>query len=390
MPRFSSRLPDRFEPNELSRLLVERRSAGVDILDLTESNPTRAGLPVPPPDDWAGLIRGATAKYEPEPLGSWKAREAISTYYAERELAVPPEHIALTASTSEAYAYLFRIFAEPGEEFLIPEPSYPLFAPLAALEAVRLVPYPLLYKSNRWRVDLNAFDAAIGDDTRGVIVVHPNNPTGSQLTHNEAHGIEALCAARDLVLISDEVFGDFLLDIEDRHDSLVANQSALTFVLAGLSKTCGVPQAKLAWMALAGPEAAIHEALPRLEWVGDSFLSVAPATQEAAPALLANRSVFQEAAQERIETNLTKLDSLVSKHPEIERLTFDGGWSVVLQVSGERSEAAWVRELLEQKVLVHPGHFYDFPEEAYLVLSLLPEPGTFAAGIERLCALALN
>jgi aspartate/methionine/tyrosine aminotransferase len=390
MPSFSSRLPDRFEPNELARLLAEKRAAGASILDLTESNPTRVGLATPPPDDWTGLLRGAMARYEPEPLGSWKTREAISAYYAERELAVPAEHIALTASTSEAYAHLFRIFAEPGEAFLIPEPSYPLFAPLAALEGVLLVPYPLHYKKDRWRVDLAALDHAIGDETRGVIVVHPNNPTGSQLSHTEAHGIEALCAARDLVIISDEVFGDFLFDIEDRHDSLVTNQSALTFVLAGLSKTCGVPQAKLAWMAMAGPEAAIHDALPRLEWVGDSFLSVSSAIQEAAPALLENRSAFQEAVRERIEDNLAKLDSLVSKHPEIDRLAFDGGWSVVLRVSDERSEEVWVRELLEQDVLLHPGHFYDFAEEAYLILSLLPDPDIFATGVERLCALALN
>lgn len=390
MPSFSSRIPDRFEPNQLARLLAEKRAAGAKILDLTESNPTRVGLPTPPPDDWAGLIRGATTPYEPEPLGSWKTREAISAYYAERELAVPAEHIALTASTSEAYAHLFRVFAEPGEEFLIPEPSYPLFAPLAALEGVLLVPYPLQYEKDRWRVDLNALDNAIGAETRGVIVVHPNNPTGSQLSHSEAHAIEALCAARDLVIISDEVFADFLLDIEDRHDSLVSNQAALTFALGGLSKTCGVPQAKLAWIAMAGPEAAIHDALPRLEWVGDTFLSVSSAIQEAAPSLIENRSTFQEAARERIENNLAKLDSLVSKHPEIDRLSFDGGWSVVVRVSNERSEETWVREMLEQDVLVHPGHFYDFAEEAYLVLSLLPEPEVFATGIERLCALALN
>jgi aspartate/methionine/tyrosine aminotransferase len=374
----------------MAQLLEERRAAGAAILDLTETNPTRVGLPVPPADDWTGLVRGANAPYQPEPLGSWTAREAISNYYAERELAVPHDHIVLTASTSEAYAHLFRIFAEPGDEFLIPAPGYPLFEPLAALETVRLVTYPLHYGKNRWRVDLTALDRAIGSSTRGVIIVHPNNPTGSLLSHSEAHGIEALCAARDLVLVSDEVFGDFTFKIEDHFGSLVANRSALTFVLGGLSKTCGLPQAKLAWIALAGPEASIHEALPRLEWVGDTFLSVSSAVQEAVPALLANRSVFQEAAIERIQENLTKLDSLVSRHPEIDRLAIDGGWSVVLRMRGERNEDEWVRDLLERDVAVHPGHFYEFAEEAYLIVSLLPEPEVFAAGIERLCALAVS
>jgi aspartate/methionine/tyrosine aminotransferase len=390
MPRFSSRIPDRFEPNEMARLLEERGAAGAQILDLTESNPTRVDLATAPPDDWAGLMRGATAPYEPEPLGSWVTREAISNYYAESEVPVPAEHIVLTASTSEAYAHLFRIFAEPGDEFLIPAPSYPLFEPLAALESVRLVRYPLEYKKNRWRADLSALDNAIGERTRGIIVVHPNNPTGSLLSHAEAHGINALCAARDLILISDEVFGDFAFAYEDRYGSFALNPSALTFVLAGLSKSCGVPQAKLAWIVTAGPEAAVRQALQRLEWVGDTFLSVSSTIQAAAPALLANRSVFQESVIERIQINLEQLDALVSRHPEIERLIVDGGWSVVLRVSSERSEDEWVRDLLRQDVAVFPGHFFDFPDETNLVISLLPPPRVFATAIERLCALALS
>lgn len=351
----SRRVPSDFEPNAIAQARV-----GKALVDLTESNPTRVGLPAPPQSAWRGLLEGARAPYAPEPLGTREAREAVSAYYGGR---VPAERIALTASTSEAYAHLFRILGDPGDRFLVPEPSYPLFGPLAALEGVELEPYPLRHAQGRWRVELDALVPA-----RAIIVVQPNNPTGSLLDPHEMRAIETLCAESGAALIADEVFADFAV----RPASFAGRDACLTFALAGLSKTCGLPQAKLAWIACSGPGA--DRALTALEWSCDAFLSVSQGIQRAAPALLEARHPFIEATRARLAENLRALAPL-------KPLAWGGGWSAVLPAPSWRTDEEWTLALIERGVLVQPGHFFDFADEHHLVVSLLPEPATFAAGV---------
>jgi hypothetical protein len=382
---YSTRVPGGFEPNRIHRALDARRRAGARLLDLTETNPTRVGLPALPSEAWDALVAGARAPYAPEPLGLPAARQAVAGYYAERGLAVAPGRVALTASTSEAYAHLFRLLADPGGEFLVPEPSYPLFAPLAALEGVRLVPYPLRYREGRWDADRLAIEAVVGPATRGLLVVHPNNPTGSLVAERDALALEGLCADHGLALIADEVFGDFVLaPAAGRRGSFVTATGTLTFVLSGLSKACGLPQAKLAWIVVGGPEAESARALARLEWVADAFLSVASAIQQALPDLLPERPAFVTATRARLAVNLAALDRALGGLAGVERLACEGGWSAVVRVPVTGSEEDWVCALLERDVVVHPGHFFDFAEEAFLVVSLLPEPGVFAEAAARL------
>jgi len=357
----SRRVPSDFEPNAIARAIAARRSG--ELLDLTETNPTRVGLPAPPESAWRGLIEGARAPYAPEPLGTHESRAAVSGYYGGR---VPADHIALTASTSEAYAHLFRILGDPGDRFLVPEPSYPLFGPLAALEGVELEPYPLRYAQGRWRADLDALVPA-----RALIVVQPNNPTGSLLDEQEMRAIESFCAENGAALISDEVFADFAT----REARFAGRDACLTFALAGLSKTCGLPQAKLAWIACSGPGA--EPALAALEWSCDAFLSVSQGIQRAAPALLEARHPFIEATRARLAENLRALAAL-------EPLSWEGGWSAVLRAPATRSDEEWTLALLERGVLVQPGHFFDFADEHHLVVSLLPEPAIFLEGVRRI------
>jgi len=385
---FSRRTPSAFTPNLLAARLAEMRRAGARFIDLTETNPSRAGL-APEYDEIARAFAGAAlARYEPDARGGARAREAVARYYADLGHDVAPERIVLTASTSEAYAHLFRLFADAGDEFLAPAPSYPLFEPLAALEETRLVPYPLRYDT-RWRIDTDTVRERVGDRTRGIIVVSPNNPTGSMTSAAEARALEATAAARAIPILCDEVFGDFAAEERDgaRRGSLVDARDALAFVLSGLSKIAGLPQMKLAWIVAAGPPARVREALERLEWIADAFLSVGAPAQLALPHLLANRHAFQARARARVAANRDRLRAGLAGRPDIELLHSDGGWAAVLRVPRTRSEEEWCLELLARGVIVHPGHFYDFPDEAYLVVSLLPEPGEFAAAVEEVAAI---
>jgi aspartate/methionine/tyrosine aminotransferase len=369
--RFSKRIPGAFEPNRIHLAIEAKRRSGARLIDLTETNPTRVGLPAP--ETWASLAEGAREPYVPSATGSVTARKAVARYYADRGLAVSAEQIVLTASTSEAYAHLFRMLADPGDEILVPEPSYPLFGPLAALESVELVPYPLRYRDGRWRVDLD--ELRVGPRSRAIIVVHPNNPTGSLTDEDEAQALES----HGLPLIADEVFGDFAFPAGPRRVSFAAAERGLAFVLAGLSKTCGLPQAKLAWIVCAGAPRQVARAREGLEWMTVAFLSVSSAIQGAAPALLAARAPFIEATRARLQTNLAALDAA-----GLDRLSWEGGWSAVVRAPAGRNDEEWTLAALERDVLVQPGHFYDFEDESHLVVSLLPEPSVFAEGARRL------
>ncbi len=397
----SHRLPHDASPNAWSRLLAERRAAGAPLLDLTEANPTQVGLAGIAEADLAALASPEAARYQPDPRGAPAAREAVAGYYRERRLVARADDVVLTASTSEAYAHLFRLLADPGESLLVPSPSYPLFEPLAALEGVKLRPYRIAWDGG-WHLDLGSLEAAMEGDVRGMIVVQPNHPTGSCLAADELAAAEALCERYGVALVSDEVFGDFPWPVpagagagrrkgEDSHrrlTSLLGPRRVPAFVLSGLSKVCGMPQLKLGWIVVAGPEPARAEALRGLEWIADLFLSVSTPVQAALPRLLAGRHAWQARVRERIATNLVCLRETIARRPQLDLRAGRGGWVAVLRVPKCRGEEEWALELLRRDVVIHPGHFYDFQDEPYLVVSLIVEPARFAMGMARIEALA--
>lgn len=380
---FSARTRWDLTPNRLSRRLETKRRAGVAVIDLTESNPTRADIPYPA-DLLLPLAHVDALRYDPSPRGLPTARAAVSADYARRGLTVEPERLLLTASTSEAYALVFKLLCDPGDAMLVPRPGYPLFDYLAGLESVQVEPYPLDYDGT-WHVPLAGLREAIGPDTRAVVLVNPGNPTGCFLKRDEGEALQALAAERGLALVSDEVFADYAArDDPQRAASFAGNGPALAFSLGGLSKSCGLPQLKLAWIAVSGPEALRAEALARLDVVADTYLSVATPVQVAAPALLARLPELQAPIRERLAVNRRALDERLGPRSVARRLDSEGGWYAVLRVPATAPEEELVVRLLEERdVLVHPGYFFDFPSEAYLVLSLLPPPAVFLEGVER-------
>lgn len=382
---FSSRVTGALQPNRLTRQIRTTRGSGRDVIDLTVTNPTVAGIEYPA-SILAVLADPAAARYDPYPLGSWSAREAVARDYERRAVQVAPDRVVLTASTSEAYSILFKLLCDPaGHSVMVPVPSYPLFDHLTALDGVSAVAYPLEYHG-RWTVDFDTVDERWTKSVRAVLVVSPNNPTGSVLTREEIDGLLRRCADRQTALIIDEVFADYPLN----HAFVPASWSpspALTFRLGGLSKTVGLPQVKLGWIAVDGPDALVSAALQRLEVICDTYLSVSTPVQGAAARLLADGAVVRERILDRVRANDAALRSIASAFPSIEPLRADAGWSAVLRVPAIRSEEELVLELLEQDgVLAHPGFFFDFPHEAFLVVSLLPDPALFAEGIRRVVA----
>jgi hypothetical protein len=380
---FSSRLNWSQRPNRLSALLDQKRQSGAHILDLTESNPTRVGLTYPQAEILAALSDPASLRYHPSPRGLASARDAVAAYYP----GVKSENVVLTASTSEAYAYLFKLLANPGDEVLAPRPSYPLFEFLAGLESVDIRQYPLRY-DGVWHVDFDALKQAITPRTRAIVVVNPNNPTGSFLKRAELDILDSLAAERGLAVLSDEVFRDYGFAEDAERVSTLAGEhlsdkpSALTFSMSGLSKIAGLPQMKLGWIIACGPRSA--EALDALELIADTYLSVSTPVQVALPRLLALSSGILEQIRERTASNLVRLREAV-QGAVATLLRTEGGWYAVLQVPRTRTEEEWTLQLLsEYNVLVQPGFFFDFESEAFLVVSLLPEPATFAEGMSRL------
>jgi alanine-synthesizing transaminase len=384
---FSSRFHWDPRPNRLTQALAAKRAAGVRILDLTESNPTHAGLHYP-----GEIVRAfeddCMLAYEPAPAGMPAAREAVSAYYAARGHTVPAERILLTASTSEAYAYLFKLLTNAGDEVLVPRPSYPLFEFLADMESVRVRQYPLEYHGG-WSIDLHAVERALTARTRAIVLVNPNNPTGSYVKRGELSALSALCARRGVALISDEVFADYALaEDADRVATLVTPlagvEECLTFSLSGLSKVAGLPQMKLGWMVVNGPARLRAEAWGKLEWIADTYLSVSTPVQCAAARLLAAGEEVQRQIRRRSAENLSFARGALAGSPA-NILAVEGGWYITLQVPRIRGEEEWTLTLLEHAdVLVQPGYFYDFETEAYLVVSLLTAPEIFREGLARL------
>ena len=383
---FSSRLNWSAAANPLARLLAQKRASGAALLDLTESNPTAAGFQYPQDRILAALADPRSLCYEPAPAGILAARLAVSSYYGGQ---VDPGCILLTASTSEAYALLFKLLADPGDEVLIPRPSYPLFDYLAALESVRVVEYPLVHHGG-WTVDFDVLGRKITPRTRAIVIVNPNNPTGSYLKKSELAQLTGLCRDHNLAILSDEVFSDYALaDDQQRVSSLVDQEEVLAFSLSGLSKLVGLPQLKLGWIVTSGPAQARREAFERLELIADTYLSVATPVQWAAPALLALREAMQAQILQRVRENLAFLRSQIGLDSPWRVLQPEGGWYAVIQAPRIHSEEDWVLTLLgENNVLVQPGFFFDFESEAFLVASLLTPAATFQEGIRRILARA--
>jgi hypothetical protein len=384
--RLSRRIPPHGEINAVSRAGEALRTRGVPFIDLTESNPTRVGLPYPA-DLLSALADPRGLAYDPHPLGMPSARAAIAADCARRGARVDPSQVVLTASTSEGYSWLFKLLCNPGDRVLVPRPSYPLFDHLTRLEGVRAVPYDLDYHG-RWAVD---FAAIVGAPprTRALLVVSPNNPTGSWLTAAELARMAEICRARRWALIVDEVFADYPLDAAERVADVAASAGVLSFTLAGASKTLGLPQVKLGWIIVGGPEAERQAALGALELIADAFLSVSTPVQVAAPHLLAAGGAIRAAIQSRVAANLAEVRLAARPHPSCEVLRADGGWCAVIRVPAVRTEEQVVLDLLEhERILVHPGYFFDFQREAFLVVSLLPPEETFADAIRRVMRLA--
>jgi alanine-synthesizing transaminase len=383
---FSNRFKWSLEPSRFALLIEEKKRSGARILDLTESNPTRAGFDYPSEEILGALGRSPAMLYEPAPRGLPVAREAVAGYYAERGFDVDPERILLTASTSEAYSFLFKLLAGHGESILVPQPSYPLFEFLAALEGVELRPYELHYvHSAGWKIDFDSVEKALAPNTRAIILVSPNNPTGSFTGLTEVGRLNGICARHDLALIADEVFGDYgFEDDRGRAASLVSNDSSLTFVMSGLSKILALPQMKLGWIVTNGPMSLREEAMNRLDFIADTFLSVSAPIQHSAQAWLRLRRPMQEQVLDRVRANLNWLRDVTEDSP-LRPLNVEGGWYATLELPRQYTEEEWAAALLEKDdVLTHPGYFFDFPREAFLVLSLLPGPEIFREAVNRI------
>jgi aspartate/methionine/tyrosine aminotransferase len=378
---FSTRVPDDRRPNDLARALAAARARG-PILDLTVSNPTRVGIHYPP-DLLAGLSDRAALMYQPSPLGLRDAREAVAETYHRRGLPIEADRIVLTSSTSEAYSILFKLLCEPGcSDVLTPVPSYPLFDHLTRLDGVGQRRYGLEYHGT-WTVDLHGVDAAWTPATRAVLAVSPNNPTGSVMSGADAAELVGRCADRRAALILDEVFVDYPLSRPFDEPGAFAAPGCLLCRLGGLSKSIGLPQVKLGWVALEGPDDLVAEALDRLELICDTYLSVSTPVQLAARSMLERGVPVREGILQRLRVNDSTLRAIVTGAAGATVLPADGGWSAVVRVPATRPEEILVTELLERDaVAVHPGYFFDFPHEAFLVVSLLPDPDVFARGVQ--------
>src|SRR5262245_14441048 len=383
---FSDRVPSDLKQNRLADALADRKRRHQPILDLTSSNPTRAGLSYPP-DLLAPLASPRGLVYAPEPLGLLEARRAVVADFERRGLTTTVDRIALTASTSEAYSVLFKLLCAPGDEVLIPRPSYPLFDHLTRLDAVTAVPYELEYHT-RWSIDLGNLERAIGARTRAILIVSPNNPTGQFVDAAEVDALAVFCSAHNVAIISDEVFADYPLSPGAPPSGLLLGRTdVLGFTLGGLSKSIALPQAKLAWIATSGPGDTLAHARARLELACDTYLSVSTSVQLAAAELLDRGSTVREQVRDRVCNNYQTFHARAGEVPSCELLRAEGGWYAVLRVPSIMSEEDLVLRLLsEDGVLVHPGYFFDFPHESFLVVSLLPPAEQFADGISRILA----
>jgi aspartate/methionine/tyrosine aminotransferase len=379
---FARRTEWNLSSNRLSLAIEKARASGQKLIDLTASNPTTIGLRYEGERILRALQHPRALEYEAASKGILPAREAVAAYYAARGDALSPEQIVLTVSTSEAYSYCFRLLCDPGDEVLVPAPSYPLFEFLADIQDVQLVPYELVY-DHGWQIEFESLRRAITARSRAIMVVHPNNPTGHFTRPWELELLNALCAEHELTLVADEVFLDYGLS-EEKPLSFASNAGALTFTLSGLSKISALPQIKVAWIAASGPRELVAEALGRLEVIADTYLSPNAPVQWAIAELLGTREGIQQQLRERVRRNLHELDRQLAEAKMTTRLVLDAGWYAVLRTSAAQSDEELAIALLECcGVLVHPGHFFNFPAAGYLVVSLIAPEEEFREGAGR-------
>lgn len=381
---FSHRTDWKLTPNRFTEAQQDVRAAGMEILDLTISNPTQAELHYDDEAIMQALIQPGALDYDPQPKGLRSAREAVTNYYRTQheEFDLDPESVILTTSTSEGYSYVLRLLCNPDDEILVPHPSYPLFQFLADLQDVKLVPYPLIY-DHGWQIDFASLYKAVSHRTRAVVVVHPNNPTGFYVSNAEQTGLNSFCRESGLALIVDEVFLDYAHDGAARQ-TLATNRDTLTFTLSGLSKISALPQMKLAWIVTSGPDEPVKSALARLEVIADTYLSMNAPIQWAAAPLLEQRKNIQPLLLDRVRANLEDLDRILRQQQTCERLLVEGGWYGILRVPATQSDEDLAIDILRKmSVLLHPGHFYDFSADGYLVLSLITPPEIFREGVGR-------
>ena len=376
------------DENAYTRASHRLRASGKAIFDLTVSNPTACGFQYDEAAILGALAGPAALRYDPEPKGLLKARAAVAQYYQEKdsEAHVDLERLILTTGTSEAYSFLFRLLCEASDEIVIAQPSYPLLEFLAEIHDVKLCPFRLVY-DHGWHIDFAALTAAINVRTRAIVLVHPNNPTGHFIARSEAEQLQKLCQEREVALVIDEVFLDYKFSAADtsQQGSFVFDARTLTFVVSGLSKIAGLPQMKVGWIAAAGPDVPVREAIARLEIVADTYLSLNAPVQHALPMLLAQRGVMQPQIMRRVEKNLRTLDENLERQKLVSRLECEGGWCAVLRVPAvQPDEELAIRLMEDYSVLAHPGHFYDFPDDGYLVVSLLTPVEEFGEGIRAI------
>ena len=389
MGRFSARTAWDVRESSYAAAVRDVRAGGCRVWDLTVSNPTLCGFEYDEAALLGPLMDARALTYDPDPRGLRSGREAVGKYYAAHGAQVDADHLVLTTSTSEGYSFLFRLLCDAGDEVLVPQPSYPLFDFLADLEDVRLKPYPLFY-DHGWWIDFAELERAVGPKTRAVMVVHPNNPTGHWTGAKEREQLDELCARRGLTLIVDEVFLDYPLRESVEAQSFTADEHlALTCVLSGLSKICGLPQMKAAWIAARGPERARREALARLEVIADTFLSMNTPVQLAMPAWLEGREGISRQIRERARANLAMLDRMEAESAgAMQVLRADAGWSAVVALSGWAGEADLAERLVrELGVVVHPGEFYGIAERNRVVVSLIGDEEELREGMRRVIGL---
>ncbi|HEX4427060.1 MAG TPA: pyridoxal phosphate-dependent aminotransferase [Terriglobales bacterium] len=381
---FSKRSDWSLTTNRFTDVQRDLQRTGREVLDLTVSNPTRAKFTYDANAILAALSNPNVMDYDPQPKGLLSARQAVVGYYLNHDAScnLSPESVVLTTSTSEGYSYVLRLLCNPDDEILVPKPSYPLFDFLGDLQDVKLVPYPLLY-DHGWQIDFPSLEKAVTKRTRAIVLVNPNNPTGSYVSASEREVLNQFCNQHSLSLLADEVFLDYGLK-EKPHPSFITNQSALTFTLSGLSKISGLPQMKFSWVVTSGPPEMVAAALDRLEVIADTYLSMNAPIQMAAPIMIEQRKNIQPLLMDRVRTNLQEFDRQLAGQKTCQRLEVEGGWYAVLRVPATQSDEDLAIEILRQaSVLVHPGHFFDFPSDGYLVLSLITPTEDFREGTRR-------
>ncbi|MCI0699275.1 pyridoxal phosphate-dependent aminotransferase [candidate division KSB1 bacterium] len=350
---FSFRFKWKLQTNRLSLLLDEKRRQGIKIFDLTESNPTAAGLDYPAEEILQTLRQPAALRYEPHPRGLLIARQAVAEYYQQRGENIDPDQIHLTVSTSEAYMFLFKLLADGGQNVLVPQPSYPLFEFLAGFEGVELAPYRLVYHEEKeeWRIDFDSVTAAINSQTRAIMLVNPNNPTGSFVKRDEWAELNRLCAEHQLALIVDEVFSDYAFGADPALISTLAgNSEVLKFVLSGLSKILGLPQMKLGWIVISGPDDWRRQAQEYIDLLADTYLSVSTPIQHAAPQWLKLQTLLQNQIKERTKANLEFLQAQFANHQNYRLLRTEGGWYAVIALPFLQREENFVYPRSRQRV----------------------------------------